>query len=153
MALLSVHSLSTHYTGGRGTVRAVDDVSLGLNDGDRIGVVGRNGQGKSTLLKLVAGVLLPDDGKVTVHGGVAPLIEITGGFVGDLTVRENVRLTAGLHGMSKAAIARRFDDIIGFGVGSGAYEVVSVDGRSTVRTVAPSHIVTRAPAAVTSTRL
>jgi ABC-2 type transport system ATP-binding protein len=45
---------------------------------------------------------------------VAPLIEITGGFVGDLTVRENVRLTAGLHGMSKAEVARRFDDIIGF---------------------------------------
>ena len=45
---------------------------------------------------------------------MAPLIEITGGFVGDLTVRENVRLTAGLHGMSKAAISRRFDDIIGF---------------------------------------
>lgn len=45
---------------------------------------------------------------------MAPLIEITGGFVGDLTVRENVRLTAGLHGMSKAAIVRRFDDIIAF---------------------------------------
>ena len=62
----------------------------------------------------MAGVLLPDEGVVEVHGGVAPLIEITGGFVGDLTVRENVRLTAGLHGMSKAAIARRFDDIIAF---------------------------------------
>ena len=49
-----------------------------------------------------------------MHGGVAPLIEITGGFVGDLTVRENVRLTAGLHGMSRAEIARRFDAIIAF---------------------------------------
>lgn len=93
---------------------ALRHVTFDVAQGEAIGVVGRNGQGKSTLLKLVAGVLLPDEGSVTVHGGVAPLIEITGGFVGDLTVRENVRLTAGLHGMSKAEIARRFDDIIAF---------------------------------------
>lgn len=93
---------------------ALRHVTFDVAQGEAIGVVGRNGQGKSTLLKLVAGVLLPDEGSVTVHGGVAPLIEITGGFVGDLTVRENVHLTAGLHGMSKAAIARRFDDIIAF---------------------------------------
>ncbi len=93
---------------------ALRDVSFDVQPGESIGVVGRNGQGKSTLLKLVAGVLLPDEGSVTVNGGVAPLIEITGGFVGDLTVRENVRLTAGLHGMSKAEVARRFDDIVGF---------------------------------------
>jgi len=93
---------------------ALRHVTFDVAQGEAIGVVGRNGQGKSTLLKLVAGVLLPDEGSVTVHGGVAPLIEITGGFVGDLTVRENVRLTAGLHGMSRAEIARRFDDIIAF---------------------------------------
>lgn len=93
---------------------ALRDVSFDVLPGESIGVVGRNGQGKSTLLKLVAGVLLPDEGSVTVHGGVAPLIEITGGFVGDLTVRENVRLTAGLHGMPRAEVARRFDDIISF---------------------------------------
>ncbi len=93
---------------------ALRDVSFTVRAGESIGVVGRNGQGKSTLLKLVAGVLLPDEGTVAVNGGVAPLIEITGGFVGDLTVRENVRLTAGLHGMSKAEVARRFDGIIDF---------------------------------------
>ncbi|MFD4959958.1 ABC transporter ATP-binding protein [Microbacterium sp. NPDC058389] len=93
---------------------ALRDVSFDVRPGDSIGVVGRNGQGKSTLLKLVAGVLLADEGRVTVNGGVAPLIEITGGFVGDLTVRENVRLIAGLHGMGKAEIARRFDGIIDF---------------------------------------
>jgi ABC-2 type transport system ATP-binding protein len=76
--------------------------------------VGRNGQGKSTLLKVIAGVLLPDRGSVAVREGVAPLIEITGGFVGDLTVRENINLTAGLHGMSRAAIAERFDEIADF---------------------------------------
>lgn len=93
---------------------ALRDVSFDVKPGEAIGVVGRNGQGKSTLLKLVAGVLLPDEGTVTVNGGVAPLIEITGGFVGDLTVRENVRLTSGLHGMSRSEVARRFDGIIDF---------------------------------------
>ncbi|WP_243224858.1 ABC transporter ATP-binding protein [Microbacterium sp. CIAB417] len=93
---------------------ALRDVSFTVQPGESIGVVGRNGQGKSTLLRLVAGVLLPDEGTVRVNGGVAPLIELTGGFVGDLTVRENVKLTAGLHGMSRAEVARRYDGIIAF---------------------------------------
>ncbi|MFJ6531870.1 ABC transporter ATP-binding protein [Microbacterium sp. NPDC091662] len=93
---------------------ALRGVSFTVTKGESIGVVGRNGQGKSTLLRLVAGVMLPDEGSVRVHGGVAPLIEITGGFVGDLTVRENVRLTAGLHGMSRAEVSRRYDGIIAF---------------------------------------
>ncbi|KAF2412172.1 sugar ABC transporter [Microbacterium sp. B35-04] len=93
---------------------ALRNVTFSVRPGESIGVVGRNGQGKSTLLKLVAGVLMQDEGTVSVNGGVAPLIEITGGFVGDLSVRENVRLTAGLHGMPKAEVARRFDGIIDF---------------------------------------
>lgn len=93
---------------------ALRHVSFTVRPGEAIGVVGRNGQGKSTLLKLVAGVLIQDEGAVRVHGGVAPLIEITGGFVGDLTVRENVRLAAGLHGMTRSEVARRFDGIIAF---------------------------------------
>lgn len=100
---------------------ALRDVSFSVTRGEAIGVVGRNGQGKSTLLKLVAGVLFPDEGRVTVHGGVAPLIEITGGFVGDLTVRDNLNLTAGLHGLSRGEIAERFDDIIDF---AGASDVL-----------------------------
>ncbi len=93
---------------------ALRNVSFDVCAGEAIGVVGRNGQGKSTLLKLVAEVILPDEGGVRVHGGVAPLIEITGGFVDDLTVRDNVYLTAGLHGMTKPEIAARFDEIIDF---------------------------------------
>ncbi|AGW41041.1 lipopolysaccharide exporter [Leifsonia xyli subsp. cynodontis DSM 46306] len=93
---------------------ALRGVGFRVEAGESIGVVGRNGQGKSTLLKLVAGVLLPDEGRVTVGEGVAPLIEITGGFVDDLTVRDNVYLTAGLHGMSRGEIDARFDEIIGF---------------------------------------
>jgi ABC-2 type transport system ATP-binding protein len=89
-------------------------VNFSIAEGEAIGVVGRNGQGKSTLLKLVADVMLPDEGKVEVIGGVAPLIEITGGFVDDLSVRENIYLTAGLHGMSTEEINARFDEIIDF---------------------------------------
>ncbi|ROP64603.1 ABC-2 type transport system ATP-binding protein [Curtobacterium sp. PhB130] len=93
---------------------ALRHVSFDVRPGEAIGVVGRNGQGKSTLLKLVAQVMLPDEGRVRVGAGVAPLIEITGGFVGDLTVRDNVYLTAGLHGMSRAEIRDSFDEIIDF---------------------------------------
>ena len=93
---------------------ALRNVTFSVQQGEAIGVVGRNGQGKSTLLKLVAEVVLPDEGNVSVHKGVAPLIEITGGFVDDLTVRDNVYLTAGLHGMTKAEIAAQFDEIIAF---------------------------------------
>ncbi|TFC83182.1 ABC transporter ATP-binding protein [Cryobacterium sp. TMT2-10] len=93
---------------------ALRNVSFSVQRGEAIGVVGRNGQGKSTLLKLVTGVVLPDEGTVHVTEGVAPLIEITGGFVDDLSVRDNVYLTAGLHGMTKKQINVRFDEIIEF---------------------------------------
>ena len=90
------------------------NVSFQVQPGEAIGVVGRNGQGKSTLLKLVAGVLLPDEGSVRVTDGVAPLIEITGGFVDDLSVRDNIYLAAGLHGKSRDQIDDEFADIIDF---------------------------------------
>lgn len=93
---------------------ALRHVSFTVQRGEAIGVIGRNGQGKSTLLKLVTGVVLPDEGTVHVTKGVAPLIEITGGFVDDLSVRDNVYLTAGLHGMTRKQIDSRFDEIIDF---------------------------------------
>jgi ABC-2 type transport system ATP-binding protein len=93
---------------------ALRNITFSVNPGEAIGVVGRNGQGKSTLLKLVAEVILPDEGTVEVREGVAPLIEITGGFVDDLTVRDNVNLMAGLHGMTRSEISVRFDEIIDF---------------------------------------
>jgi ABC-2 type transport system ATP-binding protein len=130
---ISVRDLGIRFTRNRGARRSFKDlfggptrrrrpdefwplrnVSFDVAPGEAIGVVGRNGQGKSTLLKLVAQVMLPDEGAVAVSGGVAPLIEITGGFVNDLTVRDNVNLTAGLHGMTTHEIAERFDEIIAF---------------------------------------
>lgn len=93
---------------------ALRHVSFEVQPGEAIGVVGRNGGGKSTLLKLVAGVMIPDEGTISVRDETAPLIEITGGFVPDLTGRENIYLAAGLHGMTKTKVNERFDDIVNF---------------------------------------
>ncbi|MFC6008204.1 ABC transporter ATP-binding protein [Angustibacter luteus] len=98
----------------KGTFWALRDISFKVGAGEAVGLVGANGQGKSTLLKIIAGVLMPDEGRVQVNAGVAPLIELTGGFVGDLTARENIWLTAGLHGLRKEQIEERFDDIVSF---------------------------------------
>jgi ABC-2 type transport system ATP-binding protein len=93
---------------------ALRNVSFAIKEGEAVGLVGANGGGKSTLLKLIAGVLLPDEGTVRVDGGVAPLIEITGGLVGSLDARDNIVLTAGLHGLSKREVEARFDEIVEF---------------------------------------
>ncbi|MBK9475289.1 MAG: ABC transporter ATP-binding protein [Tetrasphaera sp.] len=106
------------YRGGashdRGTFWALRNISLEVAQGEAVGLLGPNGCGKSTLLKMIAGVLIPDEGSVTVSQGVAPLIELTGGFLGELTARENIYLTAGLHGLSRDAIDERFDAIVDF---------------------------------------
>lgn len=97
-----------------GTFWALRDVSFDIMPGEAVGLVGGNGCGKSTLLRLIAGVLLPDTGSVVVREGVAPLIELTGGFLGDLTARDNILLTAGLHGMSREQVEERFDEMVDF---------------------------------------
>jgi ABC-2 type transport system ATP-binding protein len=98
----------------RGTFWALKDVTFTVQPGEAVGLIGANGGGKSTLLKMIAGVLLPDQGTVRVRGGVAPLIELTGGFIGELTARENIYLTAGLHGLRKDEIDERFEGIVDF---------------------------------------
>jgi ABC-2 type transport system ATP-binding protein len=96
------------------TFWALRDVSFDIRAGEAVGIVGANGGGKSTLLRTIAGVLIPDEGSVSVTGGVAPLIELTGGFRGELSARDNITLTAGLHGLSPTQIEERFDDIVDF---------------------------------------
>lgn len=89
-------------------------VDFDVAPGEAVGVVGRNGTGKSTLLKLIAGVLMPDEGRVRVDGRVAPLLDLSAGFASDLTGRENVHLVGSLHGITPAQMRSRFDQIIDF---------------------------------------
>ncbi len=93
---------------------ALRGVTFQITQGESVGVVGANGQGKSTLLRLVAGTLIPNEGWVRLNGGVAPLVNISGGFKADLTVRDNIYIVAGLHGMVKSEVDARFEDIIDF---------------------------------------
>ncbi len=83
---------------------ALQNVSFAINPGDAVGVIGQNGTGKSTLLKLIAGVLIPDEGTIRTYGRVAPLLELSAGFANDLTGRENVQIVAALHGLSRAEV-------------------------------------------------
>ncbi len=93
---------------------ALDDLSFQVGEGEAVAVLGLNGSGKSTTLKLVSGVLEPDSGRVFTRGRVAGLIEVGAGFHPDLSGRENVYLNAAILGMQKAEIDERFDDIVAF---------------------------------------
>lgn len=94
--------------------RALDDISFTVNRGDVFGLVGTNGSGKSTMLKIVAGVLEPSVGSCTVRGTIAPLIELGAGFDMELTARENIYLNGALLGYSKTFIEEHFDEIVDF---------------------------------------
>lgn len=96
------------------TFWALRNVSFDVGRAEAVGLVGANGGGKSTLLKMIAGTLLPDEGYAKVTEGVAPMIELTGGFIGELSARENIYLMAGLHGMKKETVDERFDEIVKF---------------------------------------
>ncbi|GAA2294958.1 hypothetical protein GCM10009853_058750 [Glycomyces scopariae] len=89
-------------------------VNFDIFPGDAVGIIGRNGTGKSTLLRLITGVLIPDEGYVRREGRVAPLIALSAGFSGELTGRENVNLVAALHGMTTKEIKNKFDEIVDF---------------------------------------
>jgi ABC-2 type transport system ATP-binding protein len=93
---------------------ALDDVSFQIGEGESVAVLGFNGSGKSTTLKMVSGVMQPDQGRVFTKGRVAGLIEVGAGFHPDLSGRENVYLNAAILGMSKEQIDARFDDIVEF---------------------------------------
>lgn len=93
---------------------AVDNVSFQVRKGDVFGLVGTNGSGKSTMLKVIAGVLEPSKGKCTVNGSISPLIELGAGFDPELTARENIYLNGALLGFSKKFLDAHVNDIIDF---------------------------------------
>jgi ABC-type polysaccharide/polyol phosphate transport system ATPase subunit len=97
---------------------ALKDVSFSVDRGEVVGIIGRNGSGKSTTLKIIAGVYRPTAGKVEVNGTVAPLIELGAGFHAELTGRENILLNGLLMGYSKREMQARQETIIEFaGIG------------------------------------
>lgn len=93
---------------------ALKDISLNVERGESLGIIGRNGSGKSTLLSIIAGITVPSEGRVQVFGRVASLLELGAGFNPILTGRENIYLNAGLLGMRKAQVDAVYDEIVQF---------------------------------------
>ncbi len=93
---------------------ALDNVSFDIKKGDVFGIVGLNGCGKSTTLKIISGILTPTKGTVETCGTIAPLIELGAGFDFDLTARENIYLNGSVLGYSKKFMDEKFNDIVEF---------------------------------------
>lgn len=93
---------------------ALQDVSFELRRGEAFGIIGSNGAGKSTILKLISGIMRPTRGTIQVGGRLSALIEVSAGFHPDLTGRENIYLNGTILGMTRAEIRRRFDAIVAF---------------------------------------
>jgi ABC-type polysaccharide/polyol phosphate transport system ATPase subunit len=95
-------------------VRAVVDVSLSVDPGEAVGLIGRNGSGKTTLLSLIAGIIKPTSGRAEAGGRVASLLALGAGFHPDFTGRENVYLNGSIYGLKRAQIRGLMDEIVAF---------------------------------------
>ena len=103
-------------------VWALRDVSLRVEPGEAVGLIGRNGSGKTTLLRLVAGIIKPSGGRVAAGGRIGSLLELGAGFHPDFSGRENVFLNGSIHGLPRATIRERFDEIVAFAELEGAID-------------------------------
>jgi len=113
---ISVENIGVAYQRRAGFLRkekfwALKDVSFDVFHGETLGVIGRNGVGKSTLLRLLAGIIFPDRGEIINHGVNASLLSLQVGFIGHLTGRENAILSGMILGLSKGEIVGRMDEI------------------------------------------
>jgi len=93
---------------------ALQDVEFGINQGDRLAIIGNNGAGKSTLLKILSRIVNPTSGEIKILGKIASLLEVGTGFHPDLTGRENIYLNGAILGMKKSEIDQNFDQIVDF---------------------------------------
>jgi len=106
-----VHMLRSRHTE---KFHALSDVSISMDHGESVAVIGHNGAGKSTLLNLATGLCRPESGRVEVDGRVAALLDLGAGFHPDLTGAENVHINAALLGLSRRQVHDRFDEIVAF---------------------------------------
>lgn len=114
---IKVNELSKTYSikndkGREGIIYALNNVSFEIKKGEVIGIIGPNGSGKSTLLKVISEITAPTSGSVEICGHVASILEVGTGFNPDLSGRKNIYLNARLHGMKKAEVDVKFNDIV-----------------------------------------
>ena len=93
---------------------ALEYVSFTVKKGETLGLIGRNGAGKSTMLKVISGILKPTEGNVTCHGNVVPMLELGSGFDMDLTGKENIFLNGAILGYSEEFLKAKYDEIVEF---------------------------------------
>ena len=93
---------------------ALQDVDFSIGKGEVLGLVGANGAGKSTMLKVISGILKPTKGTVTVHGNIVPMLELGSGFDLELTGRENVFLNGAILGYSEDFLKEKYQEIVDF---------------------------------------
>lgn len=95
-------------------IRAIDDLSFSVEQGETLALLGHNGSGKSTTLKMLAGVMRPSAGIIRARGRIAPLLELGAGFHPDLTARENIYLNGAVLRIPRRELRARFDEIVSF---------------------------------------
>lgn len=93
---------------------ALDHVSFEVKKGETLGLIGRNGAGKSTTLKLISGIMKPTEGSVVCHGNVVPMLELGSGFDFELTGRENIFLNGAILGYDERFLKEKYDEIVDF---------------------------------------
>ena len=96
------------------TLNVLDDISFDVKKGDVLGIIGRNGVGKSTILKLISGIIECDKGSIEINGTMIPLIELGVGFQPESTAKENIIMYGLILGLSKSDIKNRVNDILKF---------------------------------------
>ena len=93
---------------------ALRNITFHINKGELLGIIGSNGSGKSTILKVLSGIMPPSNGAISVNGNIAPILELSAGFDGEMTVKENIFLRGALLGYTRKFITDKYKEIIEF---------------------------------------